>query len=231
MFDVPDIAGDQIAAALNCRGYATLPLLPPRICRDLAGLYQDSSLFRKRIIMHEKGYGRGEYKYFEYTLPPLIDSLRRAFYRPLAAVANEWCRVMAKPARFPGELDDYLVVCHAGGQTRATPLLLHYEAGGFNCLHQDLYGDLVFPLQMTVLLSEPERAFTGGEFLLVEELPDAQSRGMVVPLRQGDAVIFPTRERPLVAGADKRMIAVRHGVSEVRHGVRQTLGLIFHDAA
>jgi uncharacterized protein len=229
MSEMPNYDVERLLSDLTQRGFATMPLLQPTACAEIADLYDDPSRFRKRIVMEDRGYGRGEYQYFQYPLPPVILRLRQALYRPLAAVANKWTNTAAHPVYYPEILEDYLASCHAAGQTKATPLLLRYEAGGFNCLHQDLYGEKVFPLQITVLLSKPERDFTGGEFLLVEQLPDAQARGVVVPLQQGDAVIFATRERPSLQRGT--MTAMHHGVSEVRSGRRQTLGLIFHDAA
>lgn len=229
--DIPEIDSMRLRHDLDAEGYATHPLLPPDACDRLVALYDDGSLFRKRIIMEQHAYGRGEYQYFRYPLPGLVARLREALYPPLATVANDWRRLLGSADVFPPTLAGYLERCHEAGQTRPTPLLLRYEAGGFNCLHQDLYGDLVFPLQATVLLSEPGRDFAGGEFMLVEQRPRAQSRGAVVPLRQGEAVIFPSHHRP---GAGKRgayRLTMRHGVATVRSGRRHTLGIIFHDAA
>ncbi|MGE0416507.1 MAG: 2OG-Fe(II) oxygenase, partial [Acetobacteraceae bacterium] len=176
-------------------------------------------------------YGQGEYKYFAYPLPDLVAGLREALYVPLAVIANDWRRALGEEASFPSALSDYLARCHAAGQTRPTPLLLRYEAGGFNCLHQDLYGDLAFPLQVVVVLSAPGDDFTGGEFLLVEQRPRAQSRAEIVPLRQGEAAIFPVHHRPAQGMRRTYRATMRHGVSRVRSGLRQTLGIIFHDAA
>ena len=223
----PDVLADDIAA----HGYATRPLLDPGVCRTLAALYADDSLFRKKIVMEQRAYGRGEYKYLAYPLPEAVQTLRTALYPPLAAIANAWCRALGQVAGYPAELNEYLARCHAAGQTRPTPLLLRYEAEGFNCLHQDLYGDLVFPLQATILLSEPGVDFTGGEFVLVEQRPRAQSRTEVVPLAQGDAVIFPVHHRPAQGSRGTYRLTMRHGVSRIRSGIRQTLGIIFHDAA
>ena len=220
-----------IAADIAERGYAVRPALDPEACRVLAGLWADPGLFRKSIIMQQRAYGRGEYRYFAYPLPDPIAALRSAFYAPLAAVANGWRATLRQDGRFPATLTEYLAQCHVAGQTRPTPLLLRYEEGDFNCLHQDLYGDLVFPLQAVILLSDPGRDFSGGEFLLVEQRPRAQSRAEIVPLRQGEAAIFPVHHRPAQGSRGAYRLTVRHGVSRVRSGNRQTLGLIFHDAA
>ncbi|OYV41543.1 MAG: proline hydroxylase [Rhodospirillales bacterium 20-64-7] len=225
------LPADALAEDLSSRGYAQRMLLPPDTCQALADLYDEDSHFRKRIIMEQRAYGRGEYKYFTYPLPQAVADLRAALYPPLAKVANAWQRVLGKDATFPPDLDTYLARCHAAGQTRPTPLLLRYGPEGFNCLHQDLYGELVFPLQVTVLLSAPGRDFTGGEFMLVEQRPRAQSRGIVVPLQQGEAVIFPVRERPTQGTRGSYRLTMRHGVSRITSGQRHTLGLIFHDAA
>ena len=181
--------------------------------------------------MEQHAYGRGEYQYFRYPLPDIVQELRTALYRPLAAVANRWRRALGDSGTFPAQLDDYLALCHDAGQTRPTPLLLRYETGGFNCLHQDLYGDLVFPLQAAVLLNAPDQDFSGGEFILVEQRPRAQSKAIVVPLRQGEAVFFPVHHRPLMGTKGPYRVTMRHGVSRIRSGQRHTLGIIFHDAA
>lgn len=222
---------EDLANELDARGYATRPLLDPMTCRAIAGLYADDAQFRKRIVMEQRAYGQGEYKYFAYPLPDLVAGLREALYVPLAVIANGWRRALGEEASFPSALSDYLARCHAAGQTRPTPLLLRYEAGDFNCLHQDLYGDLAFPLQVVVLLSAPGDDFTGGEFLLVEQRPRAQSRAEIVPLRQGEAAIFPVHHRPAQGTRRTYRATMRHGVSRVRSGLRQTLGIIFHDAA
>jgi hypothetical protein len=227
----PPLDADTLADELGAQGFATRPLLGPEMCRTLAAMYDEAPRFRKRIVMEQHSYGRGEYKYFSYPLPPAVADLRAALYPPLAAVANAWQRTLGQGAPFPPDLDAYLARCHEAGQTRPTPLLLRYGPDGFNCLHQDLYGDLVFPLQVTILLSAPDHDFTGGEFLLVEQRPRAQSRGIVVPLRQGEAVIFPVRERPAAGARGPTRLTMRHGVSRIRSGQRHTLGLIFHDAA
>jgi uncharacterized protein len=230
MSDIPSIDPQALLNDLATDGYATRQMLPGDTCRTLSALYDEPLRFRKRIIMEQRAYGRGEYQYFSYPLPDLVAKLREALYPPLVTVANEWRRILGGEP-FPATLADYLQQCHEAGQTRPTPLLLRYEAGGFNCLHQDLYGDLIFPLQVTVLLSKPGVDFTGGEFVLVEQRPRAQSRAAVVPLRLGEAVIFPTHHRPGKSTRGPSRLTMRHGVATVRTGRRQTLGIIFHDAA
>jgi hypothetical protein len=218
--------------ALDRQGFAvTGPLLTPAECRYLMSLYADPSRFRSRVIMQRHSFGRGEYQYFGYPLPPLVQGLREAVYPHLAMVANRWAEALRLDVRFPARLDQYLARCHAAGQARPTPLVLKYEAGDYNCLHQDLYGPLVFPVQLTVLLSEPGTEFTGGEFLLVEHRPRAQSKAEVVPLGQGEAVIFAVNERPVRGTRGFYRVKMRHGVSRIRSGQRFTLGVIFHDAA
>ena len=226
-----EIAPETLADDLVAQGYATRPLLPAATCQALAELYDRDESFRKRVVMEQHAYGRGEYKYFGYPLPDPVAALRAALYPPLAVVANAWRRVLGETEAFPDTLDAYLARCHAAGQPQPTPLLLRYGPDGFNCLHQDLYGEMVFPLQVTVLLNVPGEDFTGGEFLLVEQRPRAQSRGMVVPLRQGDAVIFPVHHRPGIGTRGPYRLTMRHGVSRIHSGRRHTLGLIFHDAA
>ena len=221
----------EIEASLDRQGYATLPgLLERRECETIAALYEDDARFRSRVVMERHAFGLGEYKYLRYPLPPLVETLRRACYPRLAPVANRWRGSLREQGKFPPDLEAYLRDCHAAGQTRPTPLILKYEADGYNCLHEDLYGERVFPLQMTVLLSEPGRDFTGGEFLLVEQRPRAQSKGEVVPLGQGDAVLFAVRHRPAQGKRGVYRVTLRHGVSRVRTGQRYTLGVIFHDA-
>jgi len=221
----------RIAAELATQGYATLRLLDAPACRALASLYDDDTRFRSRVVMQRHNYGRGEYKYLAYPLPEPVASLRAALYPPLATIANQWRATLGEDGRFPPTLDAFIAECHAAGQTRPTPLLLRYGRDDFNCLHQDLYGPLVFPLQLTVLLSEPGGDFSGGEFVLVEQRPRAQSRAAVVPLSQGEAVIFPVHHRPAQGARGTHRVTMRHGVSRVTNGVRQTLGIIFHDAA
>lgn len=236
----PDAAADRVAAvdwpavaaALDERGYATAPaLLTAEECRELAALYSGDDSFRRRIVMQHHAYGRGEYKYFRYPLPGLVEALRRTIYPGLAPIANRWHQRLREEGKFPAALDDYLAECHRAGQERPTPLILKYAADDYNCLHQDLYGPLVFPLQLTVLLSDPAKDFTGGEFLLVEQRPRVQSRGEVVPLRQGEVVIFPVHHRPVDGTRGAYRVTMRHGVSRICSGERYTLGIIFHDAA
>jgi hypothetical protein len=218
-------------ASLTTRGFAVIPrLIDPGQCRDLAALWPDGANFRSRVVMQRHGYGRGEYQYFTYPLPGPVERLRQALYPPLAEVANLWNGQLGRDKRFPPALKDWLGECHAGGQKRPTPLLLRYGPGDYNCLHRDLYGELVFPLQATILLSDPARDFEGGEFMLVEQRPRMQSRGEVVPLRQGDAVVFAVNERPVQGTRGFHRTAMRHGVSSLREGERFTLGIIFHDA-
>ena len=216
---------------LDENGYALLrAVLLPEECRALAALYDAETGFRSRVVMARHGYGRGEYKYFAYPLPALIEGLRSALYPPLAAIANRWNEALRIRSRFPARHADYLAQCHGAGQTRPTPLLLRYGEGDYNRLHQDLYGELVFPLQATALLSAPGRDFTGGEFVLIEQRPRMQSRAEIVPLAQGDLVIFPVRERPVRGARGHFRVTMRHGVSRLRSGHRDTLGIIFHDA-
>jgi uncharacterized protein len=221
-----------LLAGLDERGYAVLPgLLGERECRDVAALYEDAAAFRSRVVMARHNFGRGEYKYLRYPLPSLVAELRQALYPSLAPFANRWHERLRLEPRFPARLDAYLARCHAAGQQRPTPLILKYEAGDYNCLHQDLYGELVFPIQATVLLSKPGEDFTGGEFLLVEQRPRMQSKGEVVPLGQGDAVLFAVNYRPVGGVRGDYRVTMRHGVSRLRSGHRFTLGIIFHDAA
>lgn len=222
----------MLTSGLDASGCAVLPsLLAPPACRELAGLYSADEPFRSRVIMGRHGFGRGEYKYFAYPLPPLIAELRGALYPHLAPIANEWSRRLGEDRRYPASLEAFLESCHAAGQVKPTPLLLRYGPEDYNCLHQDLYGEWVFPLQLTVLLSEPQRDFTGGEFVLTEQRPRMQSRVEVVPLGQGDAVVFAVHHRPVRGTRGDYRVNLRHGVSRVRSGRRYTLGLIFHDAS
>jgi len=217
---------------LASRGFVVAPgLIDPAECRALAALWPEKPRFRSHVVMQRHGFGQGEYQYFAYPLPERIEALRQALYPELAAVANRWNAELGVAKRFPASLQAWLRQCHAGGQKRPTPLLLRYEPGDYNCLHRDLYGELVFPLQATVLLSDPAKDFSGGEFMLVEQRPRMQSRGEVVPLRQGDAVIFAVNERPSAGTRGFYRTAMRHGVSSLRSGERFTLGIIFHDAA
>ena len=221
-----------IGDSLDRLGYATTgPLLSVEECAGLIGLYGEAGRFRRRVIMQHHGYGRGEYQYFAYPLPALVGQLRRAIYPHLTPVARRWNERLGREVEIPETLDEYLALCHAAGQTRPTALVLKYGVDDFNCLHQDLYGPLVFPLQLTLLLSRPGVDFTGGEFLLVEQRPRAQSRGEVVPLVQGEAVIFAVNHRPAQGTRGPYRVALRHGVSRLRSGERFTLGVILHDAA
>jgi hypothetical protein len=220
------------AASLDASGFTVAKgLLGPAECAALSALWPQTDLFRKKIVMQSHGYGQGEYQYFRYPLPEPVARLREALYPALADTANRWNEALGKPGRYPASLEAWLKRCHDGGQTRPTPLLLRYGAGDYNCLHRDLYGDLVFPLQATVLLSAPGQDFQGGEFMLVEQRPRMQSRGEVVPLELGDAVIFAVNERPVRGTKRTYRTAMRHGVSRLRSGERFTLGIIFHDAA
>ena len=221
-----------LQAELSERGCAVLTnLLSPEECREIAALYADESRFRSQVIMARHGFGKGEYRYFRYPLPELIAALRTTLYPHLVPVANGWNARMGSAERYPAEHAAFLAQCHEAGQARPTPLLLKYVAGDFNCLHQDLYGALAFPLQVAVLLSEPGRDFEGGEFVLTEQRPRMQSRVEVVPLRQGDAVAFAVHNRPVRGTRGDYRVNLRHGVSRVRSGLRFTLGIIFHDAA
>lgn len=221
----------DLAASLDMQGWAILPrLLDAQACADTAALYDTDAGFRSTVVMARHGYGRGEYRYFSYPLPALVADLRARLYARLAPIANDWYARMRLLPRFPADHADYIARCHAHGQTRPTPLMLRYGPGDYNCLHQDLYGEHVFPLQVAVLLSAPETDFSGGEFILTEQRPRRQSRAAVVPLRQGDAVVFAVRERPVASARGDTRVQHRHGVSTVRSGRRQTLGIIFHDA-
>ncbi|RZL09549.1 MAG: proline hydroxylase [Rubrivivax sp.] len=220
-----------IEAALHAEGHAVLPgLLSPDQSQALAALYDEAGRFRSRVVMARHGFGQGEYQYFAYPLPEPVAALRQALYPRLAPLANHWNEVMGLAVRYPLEHAAYLARCHAAGQTRPTPLLLRYGPGDYNCLHQDVYGEQVFPLQVAVLLSEPGRDFSGGEFVLTEQRPRMQSRPMVVPLRQGDAVVFAVHHRPVNGTRGPYRVNLRHGVSRVHSGRRYTLGVIFHDA-
>lgn len=220
-----------IAGELDGFGCAVLPgLLTPDECRGVAALYPDESHFRSHIVMARHGFGKGEYRYFKYPLPDLIGGLRTALYPHLAGVANTWNARMGIDERYPDAHAAFLEQCREAGQARPTPLLLQYVPGDFNCLHQDLYGDLAFPIQVAILLSEPGRDFTGGEFALTEQRPRMQSRVEVVPLRQGDAVAFAVHNRPVQGSKGNYRVNLRHGVSRVRSGMRHTVGIIFHDA-
>jgi hypothetical protein len=227
---VASIEWDALARALDTDGYAVLPkLLTLPECKRIRAMYTRDELFRTRIVMARHGFGRGEYKYFSYPLPSPLAELRDALYQGLAPIANRWNEMMGVDERFPEAHATFLRRCHAAGQTRPTPLLLRYVDGDYNCLHQDLYGEHVFPLQVAVLLSQPYAEFEGGEFVMTAAT-HAESRADVVSLEQGDAVVFTVREHPVSTSRGFRRVAMRHGVSRVRTGLRFTVGLIFHDA-
>jgi uncharacterized protein len=222
----------RVEDGLDENGSALLKgVLSPEECVALAALYASDQGFRSRVVMARHGFGRGEYKYFNYPLPGIIEELRTNLYRRLAPVANRWSARMGIEMRYPGEHAEFIKRCHAAGQTRPTPLLLQYGPGDFNALHQDLYGDLVFPIQVAFLLSEPVRDFEGGEFVLTEQRPRMQSRPEVVPLRQGDGVAFAVHHRPVQGSRGTYRVNMRHGVSRLHSGQRHTLGVIFHDAS
>jgi hypothetical protein len=221
---------ERVRKDLDEQGSAILSnVLSAKECRALASLYPDDTLFRSRVVMARHGFGRGEYKYFSYPLPDVVQGLRTALYRRLAPVANQWNFTMGMAVRYPAEHSDFVQRCHDAGQRRPTPLLLQYGVGDYNCLHQDLYGEHVFPIQVAFLLSEPEGDFTGGEFVLTEQRPRMQSRPEVVPLRQGDGVAFAVHHRPVQGTRGSYRVNLRHGVSRLRSGQRHTLGIIFHD--
>jgi len=221
----------QIAKDLDANGCALIEGLMPRHgCAALARSYSRQDIFRSRVVMSQHGFGRGEYKYFSYPLPATVASLRTAFYRRLVSIANRWNSALGTAVRYPASHLEFIARCHAAGQVRPTPLLLQYDVDDYNCLHQDLYGEHVFPLQVAILLSEPGRDFTGGEFVLTEQRPRMQSRPQVVPLRQGDAVVFAVCHRPVKGTRGSYRATMRHGVSRLRSGKRHTVGIIFHDA-
>lgn len=223
---------DEIERWLWERGYAKAgPLLTPAECAELITLYGDESRFRSRIDMARYRFGVGEYRYFARPLPPLVEALRVHAYPPLAAIANRWEAMLGSATRHPPDLESLLARCRRHGQAKPTPLLLHYEAGGYNCLHQDVYGEIVFPLQLTAFLSRRGVDYRGGDFLLVEQRPRAQSRGEAIATEQGEIVVFPTRDRPVAGARGHYRAAVRHGVSRILAGSRYTLGVIFHDAS
>ena len=230
----PNLAGidwHAVEDALNDVGSAVLPsLLTHDACDELAALYPQARLYRSRVVMERHGFGRGEYQYFAYPLPDLIAQLRTSLYPPLATIANRWNEAMDIDVRYPPKHADFLRRCHEAGQLRPTPLILQYGPGDYNCLHQDLYGEHVFPLQVAILLSEPGVDFTGGEFVMTEQRPRMQSRPEVVPLRRGDAVVFAVHHRPVQGTRGTYRVNMRHGVSRLRSGRRHTVGIIFHDA-
>ncbi|MDF2695759.1 MAG: proline hydroxylase [Labilithrix sp.] len=222
---------ERIHGELGAQGCAVLDgLLSARECCELVALYEDEERLRSRLVMARHGFGRGEYKYFAYPLPEIVEGLRTALYPRLVEVANRWSEAMNLPLRYPDNHAAYLEACHEAGQVRPTPLLLQYGEGDYNCLHQDLYGEHVFPLQVAILLASPGEDFTGGEFVLTEQRPRMQSRPEVVPLRQGDAVAFAVHHRPVQGTRGVYRVNMRHGVSRIRSGRRHTLGIIFHDA-
>ena len=228
---VEAIDGSALYADLDAQGWAILPkLLSHEACEAIAGLYGGQSGFRSHVVMARHGFGRGEYRYFAYPLPPLIERLRSALYARLAPIANDWHERMAMAVRFPPDHLAFLERCHQAGQNRPTPLLLQYGPGDHNCLHQDLYGEHVFPLQVAILLSEPGEDFAGGEFVLTEQRPRTQTRVAVAPLVKGDAVVFAVNSRPVQGARGPYRVKMRHGVSRLRSGRRHTLGIIFHDA-
>jgi hypothetical protein len=233
-----DVAGrvkaldwERVSKDLDAQGCAMIErLISPAECKALAELYPEDGIFRSRVVMGRHGFGRGEYKYFNYPLPDILAGLRTSIYPHLVPIANRWNTAMGIDARYPAQHADFIAQCHDAGQLRPTPLLLQYVADDYNCLHQDLYGEQVFPFQVTILLSEPGRDFTGGEFVLTEQRPRMQSRPEVVPLRQGDAVVFAVHHRPVQGTRGVYRVNLRHGVSRLRSGHRHTVGVIIHDA-
>lgn len=226
-----ETGSNTLETELDAQGWTVLPsLLTPAQCADITALYALAEGFRSHIVMARYGFGRGEYRYFSYPLPPLVQQLRSTLYARLAPIANHWHERMGMEARFPDTHDAFIARCAAAGQVRPTPLLLQYAAGDYNCLHQDLYGEHVFPLQAAVLLSEPRRDFSGGEFVLTEQRPRMQTRAAVVPLSKGDAVVFAVNSRPVQGTRGDYRVKLRHGVSKIIEGHRHTLGIIFHDA-
>jgi len=220
------------SAELDGQGWSVLPgLVSATDCDRIAASYDQDDIFRSTVVMARHGFGRGEYRYFSYPLPRLVERMRTALYPPLARLANGWQERLGQRLRFPDDHADYIARCHKNGQRRPTPLLLRYGPGDYNCLHQDLYGTEVFPLQVAVLLSQPDKDFTGGEFVLTEQRPRMQSRAMVVPLKKGDGVVFAVNNRPVKGTRGDYQVKMRHGVSRIISGSRHTLGIIFHDAA
>lgn len=228
---VEEISWEQVVQDLDAQGNAVIKsILSAAECDDVRALYPERKLFRSEVIMARHGFGSGEYRYFRYPLPALIANLRTSLYPRLVPIANRWNEAMGIDVRYPATHADYIRRCHQAGQDKPTPLILKYETDDYNCLHQDLYGEHIFPLQVAVLLSEPERDFTGGEFVMTEQRPRMQSRPMVVPLRKGDGVVFAVHHRPVQGKKNVYRVNLRHGVSRLRSGNRHTLGIIFHDA-
>ncbi|MGH9664344.1 MAG: 2OG-Fe(II) oxygenase [Bryobacteraceae bacterium] len=228
---VDALAWERVSQDLDAQGSAVVErLLSPDECQAIASLYPNDDIFRSRVAMGRHGFGRGEYKYFSYPLPDLVAGLRTAVYSRLVPIANRWNDAMRIDVRYPEQHSDFIERCHRAGQAKPTPLLLQYGSGDYNCLHQDLYGEHVFPLQLAVLLSEPGQDFTGGEFVMTEQRPRMQSRPVVVPLRQGDGVVFAVHHRPVRGARGEYRVNLRHGVSCIRSGHRHTIGIIFHDA-
>lgn len=231
MIRVEAVPWEQVSRDLDAEGFAIIKgVLSTEECDEIRGLYEKRGIFRSNVVMERHGFGRGEYRYFSYPLPDLIATLRTSVYPHLVPTANRWNEAMGINVRFPPKHADYIERCHRAGQDKPTPLILKYGTGDYNCLHQDLYGEHVFPLQLAILLSEPDQDFTGGEFVLTEQRPRMQSRPMVVPLLKGDGVVFAVRNRPVQGKKNVYRVNLRHGVSRLRSGSRHTLGIIFHDA-
>ena len=231
MIRIEAVPWEQVSRDLDAEGYAIIRgVLSTNECEEIRGLYEKKAMFRSNVVMERHGFGRGEYRYFSYPLPELIASLRTSVYPQLVPIANRWNEAMGMNVRYPTEHAEFIDRCHRAGQDKPTPLLLKYGTDDYNCLHQDLYGEHVFPLQLAILLSEPDRDFTGGEFVLTEQRPRMQSRPMVVPLLKGDGVVFAVRNRPVQGKKSVYRVNLRHGVSRLRSGSRHTLGIIFHDA-
>ena len=225
------ISWERVSRDLEAEGNAVIKrLLASDECDEVRGLYKNEKIFRSQVVMERHGFGRGEYRYFSYPLPELISDLRTSLYPHLVPIANRWNDAMGIDARYPATHAEYIRRCHQAGQDKPTPLLLKYGTGDYNCLHQDLYGEHIFPLQIAVLLSEPDKDFTGGEFVMTEQRPRMQSRPIVVPLRKGDGVVFAVHHRPVQGKRSVYKVSLRHGVSRLRSGSRYTLGIIFHDA-
>ena len=231
MIRVETIPWEQVSQDLDAEGFAIIRgVLSSDECEQIRGLYEKRDMFRSNVVMERHGFGRGEYRYFSYPLPRLIATLRTSVYPHLVPIANRWNEAMGINVQYPAKHADYIDRCHRAGQDKPTPLLLKYGTDDYNCLHQDLYGEHVFPLQLAILLSEPDKDFTGGEFVLTEQRPRMQSRPMVVPLQKGDGVVFAVRNRPVQGKKNVYRVNLRHGVSRLRSGNRHTLGIIFHDA-